>query len=221
MRLGRREEAAPRDATIARPKRRGPVARRDGRSSPPTERPRTRAGEHGEKLTHVQKAAIAIFDGRRDHAVVQSDATFAHAHYLRGCCRAETRDWVGAELDFENYLRAAPPKMPHTSHLHSIPQERALEQQRAKALECLALARAANRRWSQAVANLTEAILIDPSATRFCLLARIHCCERQWQLAAERYQDALSLEPDLEMAKVGLEQVRIPHEPLPLVTGLI
>ena len=80
---------------------------------------------------------------------------------------------------------------------------------------------AANRRWSQAVAYLTEAIIIDPDARRLCLLARIHTCERQWQLAAERYQDALVLEPDLEMAKVGLEQVQIEHEPLPLVTGLL
>ena len=176
-------------------------------------------GEHGEKLTHVQKAAVAILEGRTEHAVVQGDATFPHAHYLRGCCRVELKDWVGAEFDFEKYLGAAPPKMPHTSH--SIPQERALEQQRAKALQCLACARAANRRWSQAVANLTEAILIDPNARRLCLLARIHCCERQWQLAADRYRDALHLDPNLEMAKVGLEQVKIPHEPLPLVTGLI
>ena len=111
--------------------------------------------------------------------------------------------------------------MPHTHHTHAIEQELALSRQRARALQCLALARATNRRWSQAVAFLTEAIILDPSAKRLCLLARIHTCERQWQLAADRYEDALRLEPDLVMAQVGLSQVKIEHEPLPLVTGLL
>lgn len=171
------------------------------------------------KLTHVQKAAVAIFEGREAHAVIEADAPFAHAHYLRGCVRVELDDWLGAEGDFTKWLASSPPKMPHTSH--SIDAERALASQRARALQCLGLAQAANRRWSPAVARLTEAIIIDPDARRLCLLARVHTCERQWQLANDRYQDALVLEPDLEMARVGLAQVHIEHEPLPLVTGLL
>ena len=33
--------------------------------------------------------------------------------------------------------------------------------------------------------------------------------------------DALDLDATLEQARVGLDQVRIKHEPMPLVTGLI
>ena len=33
--------------------------------------------------------------------------------------------------------------------------------------------------------------------------------------------DALDLDSTLEQARVGLDQVRIKHEPMPLVTGLI
>ena len=45
--------------------------------------------------------------------------------------------------------------------------------------------------------------------------------ERQWLLAMDRYRDALDLDSTLEQARVGLDQVRIKHEPMPLVTGLI
>ena len=68
---------------------------------------------------------------------------------------------------------------------------------------------------------MTEGAQIEPNATRCALLGRVHACERQWLLAMDRYRDALDLDSTLEQARVGLDQVRIKHEPMPLVTGLI
>ena len=70
------------------------------------------------------------------------------------------------------------------------------------------------------VARLTESAVLEPTPRRLALLGRVHSCERQWLLSMERYRDALAMDSSFEMAKKGLDQVRIKHEPLPLVTGL-
>lgn len=131
---------------------------------------------------------------------------------LRGTQRVANNDWVGALADFEQSLRDAPQadrKSPSDVKLR-----------RVQALECCGLAAAANDDFNRAVDLLTEALLLDPQPIRFCLLARVHCCERQWQLAEDRYNDALLLDPQCHMARVGLDQARIKHEPLPLVADV-
>ena len=138
---------------------------------------------------------------------------------LRGCVRAKLSDWRGAEVDFEKYLEYAPPELPPPSKMRAHSREEAdLANQRARALTLLGAARGCNRNWSAAVARLTEGAQIEPNATRCALLGRVHACERQWLLAMDRYRDALDLDSTLEQARVGLDQVRIKHEPMPLVT---
>ena len=170
----------------------------------------------------TQDAARALRETRRRRAVAGADAPFAHARFLRGCVRAKLSDWRGAEVDFEKYLEYAPPELPPPSKMRAHSREEAdLANQRARALTLLGAARGCNRNWSAAVARLTEGAQIEPNATRCALLGRVHACERQWLLAMDRYRDALDLDSTLEQARVGLDQVRIKHEPMPLVTGLI
>ncbi|KAJ1454945.1 hypothetical protein M885DRAFT_520847 [Pelagophyceae sp. CCMP2097] len=156
-----------------------------------------------------------------EHSALGVDDVFAHARFLRGCARAKLQDYLGAEVDFAKWLDKAPelpkrpPQMKRDFDVYQIHKRH-----RAKALECLGLALAANRRWNEAVSKVTAALLLAPCAPLYCVLARIHCCERCWALAEDRYADALLLEPNLQMAIVGLEQARIQHEPLPLYVAL-
>jgi tetratricopeptide (TPR) repeat protein len=179
-------------------------------------------GEEDDGGRRTQDAARALRETRRRRAVAGADAPFAHARFLRGCVRAKLSDWRGAEVDFEKYLEYAPPELPPPSKMRAHSREEAdLANQRARALTLLGAARGCNRNWSAAVARLTEGAQIEPNATRCALLGRVHACERQWLLAMDRYRDALDLDSTLEQARVGLDQVRIKHEPMPLVTGLI
>ena len=176
----------------------------------------------GSERPTTSYAAKALLVTRRRHAVNRGDAPFAHARFLRGCVRAKLADWRGAEVDFTAYLEAAPPELKIPTKMSPyLPAELDLASQRAQALTLLGVARGCNRHWSGAVARLTEAAQIEPEPRRLCLLGRVHACERQWLLAMDRYRDALNLDASLEMARVGLDQVRIKHEPMPLVTGLI
>ena len=125
------------------------------------------------------------------------------AHFLRGSLRSFTGDWQGAEHDFDAHLRGL------------ADNERTST--KARALESLAIAVAANDDYKRALHLITDALVLDPNPAAMCLLARLHCCERQWHLAEERYRDALQLDPHFQGAIVGLHQATIAHEPMPLL----
>ena len=198
------------------------ATRASTRASTRGSRKRRALTAEGSERPTTSYAAKALLVTRRRHAVNRGDAPFAHARFLRGCVRAKLADWRGAEVDFTAYLEAAPPELKIPTKMSPyLPAELDLASHRAQALTLLGVARGCNRHWSGAVARLTEAAQIEPEPRRLCLLGRVHACERQWLLAMDRYRDALNLDASLEMARVGLDQVRIKHEPMPLVTGLI
>ncbi|KAJ8600894.1 hypothetical protein CTAYLR_006990 [Chrysophaeum taylorii] len=138
---------------------------------------------------------------------VGDDNLVAATVFLRAAARVRLGDWKGAEADFRRYLELTP------STARRDPR-------RARALDFVGVSAAANDDFNAGVDALTDAAVQDPRPPRLCLLARLHACERQWQLAEDRYKDALLLDPDCGMARVGLAQTTIPHEPLPLVSGL-
>mmetsp|Transcript_11886 Transcript_11886/g.17801 ORF Transcript_11886/g.17801 Transcript_11886/m.17801 type:complete len:364 (-) Transcript_11886:80-1171(-) len=153
---------------------------------------------------------------------VMSDSIFSSAHFLRGHARAATGDWLGAQHDFFLYLSS----LPHVERKHtsartgSTDEERRAWKRRADALQAYGLAAAANENYNLAVSALTESTILFPSPVTLSLLARIHCCERQWTLAEARYRDALNIDPKSQQALVGLEQATIKHEPMPLLSDI-
>jgi len=161
----------------------------------------------------IEKAAAS--DGRCDAVLCgERDDLLAFARYSRGSARSLAGDWHGAEADLDAYLATVPPC---NAQKRPTPADRAARRRRARALEALGVTLAANDKYSDAVRVLTEALILDPDPTAMCLLARVHCCERQWHLAEDRYRDALVLDPRCTAALVGLDQARVQHEPLPLL----
>lgn len=117
---------------------------------------------------------------------------------VRGCAKAMVGDWRAAKEDFEANLNDHP--------------------ECVVALDCFGLAAAvADNDWNVAVDCFTKSLLSKPTVRRLCLLARVHCCERAWHLARDRYKDALSIDPQCEMARVGLEQATMKNDPLPFL----
>lgn len=171
------------------------------------------------------RAAMAFEDYKtaiHDFSHVLAEEEHGEVRYLRGTARALTGDWDGAETDFIAYLATVPSIERRAGRrLDTTPEERREWARRAQSLELLGLALAANDNHSMAVEMLTESLILDPNPTTMSLLARVHTCERHWQLAEDRYNDALVLDPSYLPAQVGLEQTMIPHDPLPLATDLV
>lgn len=137
----------------------------------------------------------AIIDRENDShfdpkvAMLDDDDALSAARFCRGTVRSMLGDWSGARYDFEAYVASVPRiNAPRLGHVQTNDQH-LLRRKRAKALQCLGVALAATHYFNQAVHILTEAAELDPQPELLCLLARVHCCERQWQLAKDRYHD--------------------------------
>lgn len=126
-------------------------------------------------------------------AMLDDDDALAVARFCRGAVRSMLGDWSGARNDFEAYVAKVPHIVAPSLARAQTQDQRLLRRKRAKALQCLGVALAATHYFSQAVHVLTEAAELDPQPELLCLLARVHCCERQWQLAEDRYNDVRAL----------------------------
>ncbi len=51
----------------------------------------------------------------------------------------------------------------------------------------------------------------------FCNRARAYCCNRRWKKAEEDYQHILEVNPNSELARIGLEEIRQPILELPMI----
>jgi len=71
--------------------------------------------------------------------------------------------------------------------------------------------------WFEADRSFSEALRMDEcSVSALVLRGRVRCCQRKWDLAEDDFKHALSLSPSCADAQTGLDNLNIPHIPLPL-----
>jgi len=71
--------------------------------------------------------------------------------------------------------------------------------------------------WWMALQDANAAVERAARPESYCHRARVHCCMRNWEEAAEDYRCALEVSPGHELATLGLAQCTLEYDPLPLL----
>lgn len=129
-------------------------------------------------------------DGDADlTAAVTVDPTFAAAHHVRGIIRYDRRDYAGAVADFRVAIALAA-RVPRYYYWHA-----------------LAAARVRDLRGAESSANAL--VRLQPAeANNWALRGLIYEIQGNIIVAAADYRSALSIDPNNELARSGMERLR-------------